>query len=83
MFGVKSTANTTISKQYTEEFKAAVALEALKGESSLQELAAKHGEKSIEQRLKTWISYYNSERLHSSLGNKTPEKWREEHQSVA
>ena len=30
-------------KQYTEEFKAAVALEALKGESSLQELAAKHG----------------------------------------
>lgn len=40
-------------------------------------------QKSIEQRLKTWISYYNSERLHSSLGNKTPEKWREEHQSVA
>lgn len=30
-------------KQYTEEFKAAVALEALKGENSLQELAAKHG----------------------------------------
>ncbi len=40
-------------------------------------------QKSIEQWLKTWISYYNSERLHSSLGNKTPEKWREEHQSVA
>lgn len=38
-------------------------------------------QKSIEQRLKTWMSYYNSERLHSSLGNKTPEKWREEHQS--
>ena len=32
-----------MSKQYTEEFKVAVALEALKGESSLQELAAKHG----------------------------------------
>lgn len=40
-------------------------------------------QKAIEQRLKTWIRYYNSERLHSSLGNKTPEEWREEHQSAA
>ena len=46
MFGVKSTANTTMSKQrkqYTEELKATVALEAEKGEKSLQELAARYG----------------------------------------
>ena len=30
-------------KQYTEEFKATVALDAMKGENSLQELAAKYG----------------------------------------
>ena len=30
-------------KQYTEEFKATVALEAVKGEKSLQELAAQYG----------------------------------------
>ena len=30
-------------KQYTEEFKATVALNAMKGENSLQELAAKYG----------------------------------------
>lgn len=39
--------------------------------------------KAIEERLKTWIRYYNSERLHSALGNKTPEEWRKEHQSAA
>ena len=30
-------------KQYTEEFKATVALDAMTGENSLQELAAKYG----------------------------------------
>ena len=39
--------------------------------------------KAIEERLKTWIRYYNSERVHSALGNKTPEEWRKEHQSAA
>lgn len=38
---------------------------------------------AIEQRLKIWIRYYNSERLHAALGNKTPEKWRKERQSTA
>lgn len=33
-------------KQYTEEFKATVALNAMKGENSLQELAAKYEKKS-------------------------------------
>lgn len=40
-------------------------------------------QKAIGERLKTWIRYYNSERLHSALGNKTPEEWREEHPSAA
>lgn len=40
-------------------------------------------QKAIGERLKTRIRYYNSERLHSALGNKTPEEWREEHQSAA
>ena len=38
---------------------------------------------AIEQRLKIWIRYYNSERLHAALGNKTPEEWRKERQSAA
>ena len=38
---------------------------------------------AIEQRLKIWIRYYNSERLHAALGNKTPEEWRKEHQFAA
>lgn len=38
---------------------------------------------NLEQRLKIWIRYYNSERLHAALGYKTPEEWRKEHQSAA
>ena len=38
-------------KQYTEEFKATVALNAMKGENSLQELAAKYEKKSWQS---TW-----------------------------
>ena len=38
---------------------------------------------AIEQRLKIWIRYYNSEQLHAALGNKTPEEWRKERQSAA
>ena len=38
---------------------------------------------AIEQRLKIWMRYYNSERLHAALGNKTPEEWRKEHQFAA
>ena len=38
---------------------------------------------AIEQRLKIWIRYYNSERLHAALGNKTPEEWKKEHQFAA
>ncbi|MDO5472502.1 MAG: integrase core domain-containing protein [Akkermansia sp.] len=38
---------------------------------------------AIEKRLKIWIRYYNSERLHAALDNKTPEEWRKEQQAVA
>lgn len=38
---------------------------------------------TIAHRLKIWIRYYNSERLHSALGNKTPEEWSREHRQAA
>lgn len=38
---------------------------------------------SIRKRLGEWDAYYNSERLHSALGNKTPEKWRKERHPAA
>ena len=38
---------------------------------------------AIEKRLKIWIRYYNSERLHAALDNKTPEEWRKEQQAAA
>lgn len=38
---------------------------------------------AITKRLSGWICYYNTQRLHSALGNKTPEAWRKENESVA
>ncbi len=52
-------------KSYTAEFKAKVALEATKGDKHYYEALSN---------IEGYISYYNEERRHSSIGNCTPKE---------
>ncbi len=52
-------------RNFTDQFKAKVALEALRGDKTVQEIAAKH--------VKNWMTFYNTERPHSALDRLTPD----------
>ena len=83
-------------KRHSAEFKAKVALEAIKGQRTLNEIAGEYGVhpgqiiqwkkqvlevylKAFETvpaavaNLKDYFQFYNRERLHQSLGYRTPE----------
>jgi len=63
-------------RQYSPKFKVEVALEAIKGDKTISQIASEYGihPQQVRAWKKEWVEYYNSERPHQSLGYKTPDE---------
>jgi len=64
-------------RNFADQFKAKVALEALRGNTTVQEIAAIfleeiHDGFQTRRTIKSWIALYNSDRPHSALDRQTP-----------
>jgi transposase InsO family protein len=68
----------TTRRRFTAGFKAKVALDALRGDRTVQEITAKHYRHELtdgfkaERVIRDWIEFYNTERPHSALADRTP-----------